>query len=48
MHTAFPAMEMAIDFLKKGVVDYLVKPVEIEKLTSAVATAMEQGKFQFF
>jgi len=48
VHTAFPAMEMAIDFLKKGVVDYLVKPVEIEILTSAVATAMEQGKFQFF
>jgi FixJ family two-component response regulator len=33
---------MAIDFLKIGVVDYLVKPVEKEKLTSAVAKAIEQ------
>ncbi|MEE8124682.1 MAG: response regulator [Nitrospirales bacterium] len=40
--TGFPDMEMAIGFLKKGVVDYLVKPVEKEKLTSAVAKALDQ------
>ncbi len=40
--TGFPDLEMAIGFLKKGVVDYLVKPVEKEKLTSAVAKAIEQ------
>ncbi len=40
--TGFPDMEMALGFLKKGVVDYLVKPVEKEKLTSAVAKAIEQ------
>jgi two-component system chemotaxis response regulator CheY len=40
--TGFPDMEMATGFLKQGVVDYLVKPVEKEKLTSAVAKAMEK------
>ncbi len=40
--TGFPDLEMAIGFLKKGVVDYLVKPVEKEKLTSAVAKALDQ------
>ena len=35
-------MEMAIGFLKKGVVDYLVKPVEKEKLMNAVAKALGQ------
>ncbi len=40
--TGIPDMEMAIGFLKKGVVDYLVKPVEPEKLTRAVAKALEQ------
>ena len=40
--TGFPDMEMATGFIKKGVVDYLVKPVEKEKLTTAVAKAIEQ------
>ena len=40
--TGFPDMEMATGFLKQGIVDYLVKPVEKEKLTKAVAKAMEQ------
>ena len=42
--TGFPDMEMAIGFLKKGVVDYLVKPVGKEKLTNAVAKALAQRK----
>jgi two-component system chemotaxis response regulator CheY len=42
--TGFPDMEMAIGFLKKGVVDYLVKPVEKETLTNAVAKAIAQRK----
>ncbi|MDH5564553.1 MAG: response regulator [Nitrospirota bacterium] len=42
--TGFPDMEMAIGFLKKGVVDYLVKPVEKETLTNAVAKAISQRK----
>ena len=44
--TGFPDMEMAIEFLKKGVVDYLVKPVEKEKLMNAVAKA--QGPVEPF
>ena len=40
--TGFPDMEMAIGFLKKGIVDYLVKPVEKEKLISAVVKAIAQ------
>ncbi|HBP90413.1 MAG: response regulator [Nitrospira sp.] len=40
--TGFPDMEMATGFLKKGIVDYLVKPVEKEKLIKSVATAMEK------
>ncbi len=40
--TGFPDMEMALGFLKKGVVDYLVKPVEKEQLMNAVAKALAQ------
>ncbi|RMH07463.1 MAG: response regulator [Nitrospirae bacterium] len=40
--TGFPDLDMATSFLKQGVVDYLVKPVESEKLKAAVAKAMEQ------
>lgn len=40
--TGFPDMEMATGYLKQGIVDYLVKPVEKEKLIKSVATAMEK------
>ena len=40
--TGFPDIEMAIGFLKTGVVDYLVKPVEKDTLTNAVAKALAQ------
>ncbi len=40
--TGFPDTEMATSFLRQGVVDYLVKPVEGEKLKATVARAMEQ------
>ena len=40
--TGFPDMDMATGFLKKGIVDYLVKPVEKEKLIGAVAKAFQQ------
>jgi FixJ family two-component response regulator len=33
---------MAVSFMRSGVVDYLVKPVEAQKLTAAVKRAMEQ------
>jgi len=40
--TGFPDMDMATSLLKHGIVDYLVKPVEAEKLRAAVAQAMGQ------
>jgi two-component system chemotaxis response regulator CheY len=40
--TGFPDTEMATSFLRQGVVDYLVKPVEGEKLKATVARAMDQ------
>jgi len=40
--TAYPNTDMAVSFMRNGVVDYLVKPVEAEMLRAAVAKAMEQ------
>jgi two-component system chemotaxis response regulator CheY len=42
VQTGFPDLNLATSFLKQGVTDYLVKPVEMEKLLAAVANAMEQ------
>jgi two-component system chemotaxis response regulator CheY len=40
--TAYPETGMAVSFMRNGAADYLVKPVEAEKLKAAVATAMER------
>lgn len=40
--TGFPDTDMATTLLREGVVDYLVKPVEGEKLRAAVKRAMDQ------
>jgi two-component system chemotaxis response regulator CheY len=40
--TGFPDTEMAASLFRQGVVDYLVKPVEIETLRASVASAMDQ------
>jgi len=40
--TGFPDTDMATSLLRQGVVDYLVKPVESDKLKASVARAMEQ------
>jgi two-component system chemotaxis response regulator CheY len=44
MITGYPDTEMAIAFLKKGVKDYLVKPVEKEKLMAVVDNIVAAGK----
>jgi len=44
MVTGYPDTEMATAFMKKGVKDYLVKPVEKEKLLSVVAKIVAAGK----
>jgi two-component system chemotaxis response regulator CheY len=40
--TGFPDLDMAMAMLQHGVVDYLVKPVEAEKLRASVAYALDQ------
>ena len=39
--TGYPDIELAADLLKKGVVDYIVKPVDRNTLVTAVEKAME-------
>lgn len=43
--TAYPDTRMAASFMRDGVVDYLVKPVEAEKLRDTVAIAMKRRQF---
>lgn len=40
--TAYPDFQLATSLLKEGVSDYLVKPVDREKLLAAVRTAMDK------
>jgi two-component system chemotaxis response regulator CheY len=40
--TGFPDTSLAVSLLKTGVVDYVTKPVEGEKLLTVVAKAMEE------
>jgi len=44
MVTAFPDTEMAMSLLNKGVKDYLIKPVEKEKLLAVVNKIVAAGK----
>jgi two-component system chemotaxis response regulator CheY len=40
--TGYPDVHLAVDFMKSGVIDCLVKPVEKEKLVEAVHKAARQ------
>jgi two-component system chemotaxis response regulator CheY len=40
--TGFPDVQLATSLLKQGVADYVVKPVERDKLVAAVESAMKQ------
>ncbi len=40
--TGFPDVDLAVDFMKQGASDYLVKPVAKEKLMAAVDKAISQ------
>lgn len=42
--TGYPDTEMATSLMKKGVKDYLVKPVEKEKLLATVKKMVSAGK----
>jgi len=45
--TGHPDVQMATSFLNQGVVDYLVKPVESEKLCATVAKAVDSRDNRF-
>lgn len=40
--TGYPDVKLAVDFMKEGVAEYLVKPVEKKQLLAAVTKAAEQ------
>ena len=40
--TGFPETDMAVSLFKQGVVDFVAKPIQAEKLLAVVAKAMEQ------
>ncbi|MFQ5756926.1 MAG: response regulator [Acidiferrobacterales bacterium] len=40
--TGYPDVNLAVDFMKEGVIEYLVKPVEKEKLVETVTKAAQQ------
>ena len=46
--TGFPDLNLAMQFMKRGVTDYLVKPVDREKLAAAVANAMNARHTDWF
>jgi two-component system chemotaxis response regulator CheY len=39
--TAYPETKMAVSFIRSGVADYLIKPVDAQRLRAAVEKAME-------
>ena len=40
--TGFPDTDMAVSYMREGVIDYLVKPVDGAQLRAAVSRAMER------
>lgn len=45
--TGYPDLDMATSFMRQGIVDYLVKPVEKERLKVTVAKAIEQRQLSW-
>lgn len=43
--TGFPDVQMAVDLMKKGVTNYLVKPVAKEQLIAAVKEAVQKKEW---
>ena len=43
--TGYPDVKLAVEFMKKGVVEYLVKPVEKEKLIEVIMKTVSQRAF---
>jgi two-component system, chemotaxis family, chemotaxis protein CheY len=43
--TGYPDVKLAVEFMKEGVVEYLVKPVEKEKLIETVMKAIQRRSY---
>lgn len=43
--TGYPDVKLAVEFMKEGVIEYLVKPVEKEKLVEVIMKAIRQRTF---
>ena len=43
--TGYPDVKLAVDFMKEGVVEYLVKPVEKTKLIETIMNAISHRAF---
>ena len=43
--TGYPDVKLAVDFMKEGVVEYLVKPVEKTKLVETIMNAVNHRTF---
>jgi len=43
--TGYPDVKLAVDFMKEGVVEYLVKPVEKERLVEVIMKAVKQRTY---
>lgn len=46
--TGFPDMDLAIQLMQQGITDYLVKPVDRKRLTTAVADAIASRHLDWF
>lgn len=46
--TGFPDLDLAMQLMKRGLTDYLVKPVDREKLAAAVGNALAQRRINWF
>jgi two-component system chemotaxis response regulator CheY len=46
--TGFPDLDLAMQLMKQGITDYLVKPVDREKLAAAVGNALAQRRINWF
>jgi len=46
--TGFPDLDLAMQLMKQGVCDYLVKPVDRDKLTATVAEALNSRRVNWF
>jgi len=42
--TAYPSVELAVEAMKMGAIDYLIKPVEPDNLETLIRETLPKGK----